>query len=110
MNMDYGISLSYVGEELVTETLALACALYEPGDVDNLDGGWDDLGGMLNLVKHLESVVGDRYDAYVRLNGAEREVGRLGLSVREAVEKSRLADIGQADYAALECHYEMLSV
>ncbi len=103
-DVDYGVGLADVGEELVAETLAFACSLDETCDVDNLDSCGDDLRRVLDFVEYLETVVGDGDDADVRFDGAEGEVGRLGLGVGEAVEEGRLADVGQAYDAALESH------
>ena len=55
--------------------------------------------------ERLQPRIGHRDVADVRLDGAERIIGRLrrgGLGQR--VEERRLADVGQADDAAFEAH------
>ena len=86
-HVDDGVAVANIGEELVAETLAFGGAFDETGDVDNLDGGGYDGGRAFNLDEFGEAFVGDGDDADVGFDGAEREVGGLGFSVAEAVEK-----------------------
>ena len=100
-HVDDGVRVPDVAQELVAQTLALGGTLDQTGDVDNLDGGGDDPLRMVDFGQTDQPLVGHGDDAHVGLDGAEGEVGRLGLCVGEAVEKRRFADIGQSDDAAL---------
>ncbi len=81
------ISLTNIGKELIAEALTFTCALDETGYVHNLDSGRDNLLRVLNLIENFEPVVWHGNDAHVGLYGAKREIGRLGLGIREAVEE-----------------------
>ena len=48
-DMDDGVDLADVGQELVAEAVALAGAGDESGDVDEFDGGRDDRAGVEDL-------------------------------------------------------------
>src|SRR3569833_363906 len=74
-----GVAFADVGEELVTEAFALACALHEAGDVDETHAGRDDLLALGDHSELVEARVGHRHLAGVRLDGAAREIGRLGV-------------------------------
>ena len=82
-HMDDGVHLAVVGQELVSEALAFACALHEAGDVDKLNPSGEDVDGTGNLGEHLHAVVRHGHQTRVRFNRAEREVGGLGLSVSD---------------------------
>ena len=70
-----------VAEEPMTEALALARPLDQPGDV-----GDDELG-----------VVVEAHDAEVRFQRGERVVGDLRLGRRDDADQRALADVGEAD-------------
>ena len=102
-----GVALADVGEKLVTEAGAVRGSLDETGDVDELDGGWDDVVrlGAGDGGESLEALVGDRDDAAVGLDGAERVVGSLrGAVLDQSIEQGGLADVGQADDAGVQRH------
>ena len=69
------VGLADVGEELVAEALALARALHEARDVDELDGRGHDPLRVDDLGEPVEPSVGHRHDADVGLDGGERVVG-----------------------------------
>ncbi len=102
------VGLADVREELVAEALALGRAAHQAGDVDELERGGHDLLRLDDLDQRVLARVHDRDDPHVRLDGAERVVGRLGLGRRERVEEGRLADVGKADDAAREAHANLL--
>ena len=90
------IRLSDVGEELIPQPFALARALHQTSDVDDLDGRGDDALGLDDLGQFRQALIGDGDDPDVGLDGAEREVSGLRLRVGEAVEEGGLTDVGQA--------------
>lgn len=98
--MYYGIGLSDVAEKLVAEPLALACPLDQAGYVYNLARGGHDTARVHYLGQAGKALVGHGYHAHIGLDGTERKVGCLRLGARQAVEKRRLAHVGQAHYTA----------
>ena len=85
-----------IGQKLVAQTLALAGALHETGDIDEVDGGVDDFLGAGNFGQLVQPFIGNRHHGLVRLDGAERIVCRFGvLLARQCIEDGRLADIRQ---------------
>ncbi len=80
-HVEYGVSLADIGQKLVAQALALARALHQTGDVDNLHRSGNHRTGIAHLHEFVETVVGHRDHTHIGLDGAERKVGRLGLSV-----------------------------
>ena len=97
-----GIGLAYVGQELVTETLALAGTLHQAGDVDYVDRGRDGALRLAEVRQGLQPLVRHVGGAEVRLNGTEREIGALGLSGAYTVEEGGFTDVRQTDYTAFQ--------
>ncbi len=99
-DVDDGIDFADVGEELVAEAFALACAADEAGDIDDLDDGGDDFWGSAEGGEGLEARVGDGDDAGVGFDGAEGVVSSLGFAgAGEGVEEGAFADVGETDDA-----------
>ena len=94
--MDNSICLAYVTKELVAKSLTLRGTLNKSGNVDNLASSWNNTARMNYLGKLGKALIGHCDYAYIRLNCTEGEVGCLRLSVRKAVEESRLAHIGKS--------------
>src|SRR5947208_194554 len=61
------VGLADVGEELISETLALGGAADQAGDVDEVHGGGDDRLRMVERDQRVEPRVGHRHHADVRL-------------------------------------------
>ena len=102
-DMGDGVAFADVGEELVAEALALGGAAHQAGDVDEGQPRRDDLGRAADAGERVEAPVRHGDVADVRLDGAERVVRRLRRGrLRQRVEEGRLADVRQADDAALE--------
>ena len=100
-NVDNRVGIANVGEELVTQTFALRCTLNQTCDIDNLDRGGDHALRVIDLGEFDQSLIGYGDHAHVGFDRTEREVCCLRLSVREAVEQGRFADIGQTHDSAL---------
>ena len=97
-DLNDGVDFADVREELVAQALALAGALDEAGDVDKLDRRRDDDGGAGNLPQHFQARVRHCHHADIRVDGAERIVGRFRLTAAgDGVEQRRLADVGETD-------------
>ena len=104
-DVDDGVDLADVGEELVAEALALRGAADEAGNVDELELGLDLAGRPGDLGDPVEPRIGHRDPPDIGLDRAERIIGRLrrrGLGQR--VEQGRLADIRQPDDPAAKTH------
>ena len=107
-DLDDGVHLADVRQELIAEALALVGAANEARDVDEVDGRGDDPIGVNDGVERREPCIGHGDDADVGLDGAERIVRRLGLGgaadERERVEERRFADVREADDADGKAH------
>ena len=108
-HMDDGVDLADVGEELVAEALALGRAAHQAGDVDEFQCRRHHLLRLRDPRHHVEARIGHRYAADVGLDRAERIVGRGGGGrLGQRIEEGRLADVRQADDAAVEAHVTSL--
>ena len=96
-----GIGFADVGQELVAQAFPLAGALYQTGDIHDIDRGGHDALGLAHLGQHFQPFIGHVGGTQVRLDGTEREIGALGLARAHAVEKGRLAHIRQSHNPAL---------
>ena len=92
-HMDDGVRAADVLQELVAQAGALAGALYQTGDVHELDDG----GGLFVRLVHLRQLVQPRvrhgHHAHVGLDGAEGVVGALCPGVGDGVEQGAFANI-----------------
>jgi outer membrane receptor protein involved in Fe transport len=98
------VDFADVREELVAQALAAGGAGDQAGDVDELDRGRDHLLRLDDFGQRVEPGVRHRHHADVRLDRAEGEVGRGDAGLGQRVEQGRLADVRQADDAALDAH------
>ena len=97
-HLDDGVNFADMGEKLIAQPLALARAFDQTGDVDELDHGRDDHVGFDHLLQHLQPRIGHGHHADVRIDGAKRIIGRLGLAgAGDGIKQSRFADVGQTD-------------
>ncbi len=92
-----GVDLADVGEELVAEALALAGALDEPADVDDLDRGVDGLLRLRHRRELVEPVVGHLGHPDVRVLRGERVRRGERTTTGERVVQRALARVGEAD-------------
>ena len=96
-DMGYSINLTDVFKELVAKALTLRRALDEAGDIDKTHGSRRRLLGIVEFMQDLKARVWHRDNADIRLNRAEREIGRFSAGLRDGIEKRALADIRQTD-------------
>ena len=102
------VDFADMGQELVAQTLALACAADQTGDVYEL---YDSRGGFLRVIQigqRLKTLIRYRYHADVRVDGAERVVRALRACLRDRIEQSGLADVRKTDNA--EFHMFFLQI
>ena len=109
-HMNDGIGLANVGQKLITQTLALACALHQAGNVHNLDGGRHDALRVNEFGKFIEAFVRNGDYAHIGFDCTKWKVCRLSLSVRQTVEKRGLAHIRKPYDTTLKCHILILSL
>ena len=72
-----GVHLADIGQELVAQALALGRSLYQARDVHELDNRRGHLRGMVHVRQKAQPLVRHRHHAHIRVDGAERVVGRL---------------------------------
>ena len=97
------IDFADVGQELVPQSFAGARALDQAGDVDELDCGRNHDVGLGDPLQLGQPCVGDRDDADVGVDRAERIVGRLGVArAGDGVEQRGLAHVRQSDDSGSE--------
>ena len=100
--VDDGVCLADIREELVAKSFALACAFDQSRNIYDFNGSWDYTAlRFAELAKFDESLVGYGDHAYVRFDGAEREVRRLCLGVAKAIEEGRFAYVRQTHDSTL---------
>ena len=86
-----------MGQELVAEAFAGGCALDDACDVDEAEGGGDDLLGFDEGLDDVEAGVGDGDHADVGLDGGKGVVCGEDVGLGEGVEEGALADVGEPD-------------
>ena len=91
------VGLADVGQELVAQAFALGGALDDAGDVHEGHRGRQDLLGVNQLGQHRQTIVRQRHDTGVRLDGGERIVFGQHVVAGQGIEHGGLADIGQSD-------------
>ena len=77
--MNNGIALTDIAQELVAQTLTLAGAFYQSGNIDNLNGCGYYTARMNQFGQFGETLIGYCYGTNVGFNCAEREIGCLCL-------------------------------
>ncbi len=109
-DMGDGVAFADIGEKLIAETFPLRGPAHEAGDIDEGKPRRDDFFGAGDLRQNFEPRIGHGDIADVRLDRAERIIGRLRRRrLRQRVEKSRLADVRQTDNAAFKAHESLFS-
>src|SRR5690606_27865203 len=85
--MHDSVYLANIGQELIPQPLTFAGAFYQAGNVYKLNGSRNDTLRFNQVLKDTQALVRHADDAHVRLNGTKREVGRLGLVIRNRIKK-----------------------
>ena len=97
-HMDDGITLTYVGQELVAQSFTLTGTFHQSCDVHDITHGWHYTPWMHQFGQLGKTLVGHRYLSQLGIYGTKGEVGRLCLGTGQAVEKGGLSHIGQSHY------------
>ncbi len=79
-NMKNGVCLSDICQELVPQTLSFACSFHQTRDIYYFHGCRNGALRMTHFGKDIKSLVRHVRRARLRIYGAEREVGALGLA------------------------------
>src|ERR1041385_5309879 len=97
-DLHQGIHFANMAEELVPETFPARRAFDQPGDIHELEGGWDEVADLGNFAQRFQPRVGHAHYPKIRLNGAEGVVLSRGF-VRpgDGIEKRGFPDIGQSN-------------
>ena len=106
--VDDGIGGADVAEELIAQALALAGALDEAGDVDELDDGGGGLLGGVEIAQPLQPLIGHGNHAHIGVDGAEGIVVGGNTGIGDGIEQSGLAHIGQTDDTKLHINKLLL--
>ena len=85
-DMDDSVALADIGEKLITEAFTFGCTGDKPRDIDEGDGGRDDLLGRIQLLQHGQPLVRNRDDAGIGLDRGEWIIGRQCASVSQGVK------------------------
>ncbi len=99
-----GIGLSDISQELVAEPFAFRCARDKARDIDEFHRGRQDLLRLNNICQHIQARIGNRHNADIGLDRAERVVFRRNFVRGQRVEQCRLADVRQTDDATGNSH------
>ncbi len=86
-HVDYGIGFADVCEKFVAEAFAFRGSFDKAGDIYYLDRRGHYGARIAHFHELVEAFVGYGYHAHIRLYGAEWEIGRLCLGVRQTIEK-----------------------
>ena len=92
-HMDHRVGLPDIGQELVSQALALAGALHQSRDVHKFNDRRGLLVRFVHLRQLVQPLVGDGHHAHVGVDGAEGIVGAFRARVGNGVEQSRLSNI-----------------
>ena len=102
-DLNDGIHLPDVTQKLVSKPFALARTGHKPCDIHKLNRRWQDFFGLREISKFLQALIGHVHDSDIRLDGAEWEVGRLGLArAGDGIEESGFSHIREPDDSCFE--------
>src|SRR3546814_1350496 len=83
-DVDDRVDLTDVAEELVAQPLALARAAHQPGDVDEAELGFDNLGRAGDPGELVEPRIGDRDVADIGLDRSEEHTSEVQSIMRHS--------------------------
>ena len=79
-HVENGVAFAYVGQELVSEAFSVAGTLHQTCDVHYVHRGRAGPLGLAYLREPVQPAVGHVSGTEIWFDGAEREVGALGLA------------------------------
>ena len=92
-----GVRGTNIGQELVSQALAVAGTFYQTRDVHELDDSRGELFRVIEVTQPFQPLIRYRYDSDVRVDGAECVVVGGNTGVGDGVEQSGLAHIRESD-------------
>ncbi|MNH16147.1 hypothetical protein D3C79_757770 [compost metagenome] len=75
-NMDNGVAVTNIGEELIAKPFALAGTGDETSDIDESDSGWEDLCRAVKVGERLQATVWHGHDTRIWLDRCKRVISR----------------------------------
>jgi len=104
-----GVGVADVPQELVAQPFPLAGAFDQPGDIYEFDRGVDGDPHIHQFSQRFHPIVRDGHDGPVGLDGAEGVVGDFSfLGAGQRVEHGAFAHVGQTDDADAQAHRDPL--
>ena len=94
-HMHDGIRLPNIPEELVSEAFSLRSPLHKSRNIHKLDYRRGNLLGMIKVGKKLQTLIRNRYNAHIRVNGTEGVVCRLRTGLGNGIKEGGLSHIWQ---------------
>ena len=95
--MDDGVAFPDMAQEFIAQARTAGCAAHQTCDVHKFDHRVGFFIRFPDAAQFIKPFVGHRNDAGVRLNGAERVVGCLGVfGIGDGVEQGGLSHVGQS--------------
>jgi len=91
-----GVAFADMAQKLIAQTLPAARPPDQPGDIHEFHRGGRIFFGVVHLRQDVQPAVGDRDDADIGLDGAERVIGGRHPRAGDGVKKRALAHIRQA--------------
>ena len=85
-----------MAQKLVAQAFALGCALYESCDVIKLDRRVNRLLGIVHFVEHLQTLIRNCYNTYIRFDRAKRIVCRFCPCFCDRIKQSTFANVRQS--------------
>ena len=97
------VHFANVTEKLVAQSFARAGAFHQPGDIDELDRSRHDFLRMRQFREDIESRVGHRHHADVRIDRAKGIIfRRCFVRSGDGVKERRFPDVRQSDNSSAE--------
>jgi hypothetical protein len=103
-NICYGIDLTDMAEELVTQPLSSAGSLNQAGNIDKFHGSRENLPGLYNRSQGVKPGIRHGHNSHIRFNGAERIIGRFRSCRGNGIKDSGLTHVWKADDTAFKSH------
>ena len=98
-DVDDSINLANMSKEFIPETLAAVRTANKTRYIDEFDRCRDKALWVIHLIEHIKPVVGNIYDADIRLDRAEGVVRSLCACFGDRIKKGAFTDIRKPDNA-----------
>ena len=98
-HMHNSVHFPDIAQELIAQSFPLRCALYKPGDIHEFDGGRRHLLRLVHISQQLQSFIRHRHNADIRVDRAERIIGRFRSRFRQRIKKCALTHIWKSNDA-----------